>query len=170
MTTRVFRANELESFVEEMKWWREAMQYLGITGGFFNPPHRGHMKLIEESVKHHLCDELVVAINSDECAVRKHGYSFMPIEDRIAILAEIKGVSFIVENPYDTMGEIIRLVQPTVYLKGGDVHEVVLAEKLACDACGCKIQYGVGGGKTQSSSDFLRSYRNYCLGIDGSGL
>ena len=62
-----------------------------ITGGF-DPLHRGHLEYIKAA--HALGDVLVVGVNSDEWLVRKKGRSFMPFEDRIAIIDALLDVDY----------------------------------------------------------------------------
>ncbi len=132
-----------------------------LTGGYFNPLHVGHILLLEESKL--LGDLLIVAVNSDDSAIQKSGYSFMPFEDRMAIVSSLCCVDIVVENPCGNMASLINYIRPDVYTKGGDVTEVTLAleEKRSCADCGCIIKYGVGGGKMESSSGLLAKYREF---------
>jgi D-beta-D-heptose 7-phosphate kinase/D-beta-D-heptose 1-phosphate adenosyltransferase len=82
--------------------------------------HRGHI----ESLK--FCkskgDKLVVAINSDESVRREKGPSRPVVsqENRMAIMAAIGCVDFVVLFEEDTPLETIKIIRPDVLAKGGD--------------------------------------------------
>jgi len=126
-----------------------------LTGGFFDPPHRGHINLFKEAKT--LGDKLIVLVHRDECCVKKKGYCFMPLEDRRALLESIKYVDEVLvcpENCNLTMEPILESIRPDVYAKGGDrtPENMPRGEVETCRRLGIKIVYGVGGGKVQSSS------------------
>jgi len=126
-----------------------------LTGGFFDPPHRGHINLFKEAKT--LGDKLIVLVHRDECCVKKKGYCFMPLEDRRAILESIRYVDEVLvcpENCNLTMEPILESIRPDVYAKGGDrtPENMPRGEVETCRRLGIKIVYGVGGGKVQSSS------------------
>ena len=64
-----------------------------ITGGF-DPIHRGHLSYIDASKK--LGSKLIVGVNSDEWLTRKKGRSFMPIDERVAILSALGSVDEVI--------------------------------------------------------------------------
>lgn len=148
--------NELIDEIDRYKWvnW-------GITGMHANPIHKGHIELLIDA--HCKTEALIVALNSDEASVRKHGYSFMPFGHRAAVLRSITYVDYVVENPYDTMEELLSQLPIKLYLKGGDINETNLhaGEKAICQAKGIEIIYNVGGKKSASSRDFLEDYYQY---------
>lgn len=93
---------------------------LVFTNGCFDIMHRGHI----ESLK--FCkskgDKLVVAINSDESVRREKGPSRPVVsqENRMAIMAAIGCVDFVVLFEEDTPLETIKIIRPDVLAKGGD--------------------------------------------------
>lgn len=126
-----------------------------LVSGFFDPPHRGHIAYLREAKK--LGDWLVVHIHRDECCVKKKGYCFMPLEDRVAVVGSIKYVDemIVCEPPCDlTVCDVLRSVKPDIFAKGGDrtPDNMPKSEVELCEKLGIKIVYGVGGGKVQSSS------------------
>ena len=60
-----------------------------VTGGF-DPLHSGHIEYFEAAKE--LGDELWVGLNSDEWLVNKKGKAFMPYEERLAIIQNLKMV------------------------------------------------------------------------------
>ncbi|MEM3640420.1 MAG: adenylyltransferase/cytidyltransferase family protein [Candidatus Bathyarchaeia archaeon] len=126
-----------------------------LVSGFFDPPHRGHIAYLQEAKK--LGDWLVVHIHRDECCVRKKGYCFMPLEDRLAVVGAIRYVDELIvcEPTCDlTVCDALRNVKPDIFAKGGDrtPENMPKSEVELCEKLGIKIVYGVGGGKVQSSS------------------
>lgn len=126
-----------------------------LASGFFDPLHRGHVAYLREAKK--LGDWLVVSIHRDECCVKKKGYCFMPLEDRIAVVEAIRYVDEIIvcKSPCDlTTCDALLSVRPHIFAKGGDrtPENMPRSEVELCLRLGIKIVYGVGGGKVQSSS------------------
>ncbi|MEM1564274.1 MAG: adenylyltransferase/cytidyltransferase family protein [Candidatus Bathyarchaeia archaeon] len=132
-----------------------------LASGFFDPPHRGHIAYLREAKK--LGDWLVVTIHRDECCVKKKGYCFMPLEDRLALLEAIKYVDEVVVCGPScdlTTTEVLQKVRPQIFAKGGDrtPENMPRSEVELCERLGIKIVYGVGGGKVQSSSWLVKNF------------
>ncbi len=99
----------------------------------------------------------MVAIHRDKCCVKKKGYCFMPLEDRVAVIEAIRYVDEVVVcgSSCDlTTCEVLGSVKPEIFAKGGDrtPDNMPRSEVELCERLGIKIVYGVGGGKVQSSS------------------
>ena len=67
-----------------------------VTGGF-DPLHSGHLSYIKAARE--LGDILIVGVNSDEWLARKKGRSFMPFEDRLAIIDALQYADYAI--PFD---------------------------------------------------------------------
>ncbi len=140
-----------------------------LTGGYFNPLTPAHIKLLQTSSDY---GTLIVAVNDDHCSIKKSGYSFMPVSDRLEIINGIKGVEACVENTSMDMVDIIRILQPQIYTKGGGINanNISQAEKLQCELVNCEIVYDVGGAeKVSSSSRFLGNYANWVTTLRDEG-
>lgn len=134
-----------------------------ITGGF-DPIHRGHIEYIKAAKE--LGNILIVGVNSDEWLVRKKGRSFMPFEDRVAIIGELQQVDYAI--PFDdrdgTAKDAIawaRKVFPErtiVFANGGDRTSDNIPEMDFTDD-NIEFAFGVGGGKTNSSSHLLQEWK-----------
>ncbi|MBX6383460.1 MAG: D-glycero-beta-D-manno-heptose 1-phosphate adenylyltransferase [Microbispora sp.] len=99
-----------------------------FTNGCFDMLHRGHVTCLEEAAR--LGDVLVVAVNSDDGVARLKGPR-RPInrcEDRVAVLAALGCVDYITVFDEDSPADLLRLVRPDVYVKGGDYHPDLLPE------------------------------------------
>ena len=108
-----------------------------FTNGCFDIIHAGHVGYLEQARKQG--DRLVLAINSDASVKRLKGEG-RPInsEDRrMAVLAGLEAVDWVVVFNEDTPENLLRMVKPDVLVKGGDysIDEVV----------GAPIVYEYGG-------------------------
>ena len=129
------------------------MIVVAVSGGF-DPLHVGHLRSIKEAAK--LGDKFMVILTRDDQLIQKKGYCFMPYEERKEILESIEGVDIVVPNVDAgiTSNESLKYYRPDIFAKGGDRTEDNMPEieKTTCKKIGCKIVYGVGGEKIQSSS------------------
>ncbi len=91
-----------------------------FTNGCFDILHAGHVRYLTEAKK--LGDVLVVGLNSD-ASVRKLKGADRPINsavDRAEVLAGLRAVDHVVVFEEDTAEELVRQLQPDIYVKGGD--------------------------------------------------
>jgi cytidyltransferase-like protein len=137
------------------------MKIVLVTGGF-DPLHRGHIEYFKAAKK--LGDKLIVGINSDDWLTRKKGRPFMTINDRVAIIENLKMVdNCILFNDNDgTAIEAIHNVRRLfpddviVFANGGDRTKENIPEMVFNDV---EFVFGVGGTeKINSSSDILKNW------------
>jgi len=156
----------LKSFLSKNKNERP----IYMTSGGFDPMHIGHVRCIKETSSKALNADIhpwnmkgivVVVVNADSFLIRKKGYAFMPLKERMEIVDAIEGVDFVV--PWETDGDqtvigALETLRPSFFTKGGDRFDAsTIPEWDICQKIGCKIITGVGaGGKVQSSSDLIR--------------
>ncbi|MEM4643272.1 MAG: hypothetical protein QXY51_01435, partial [Candidatus Bathyarchaeia archaeon] len=108
--------------------------------------------------------DLIVLIHRDECCVKKKGYCFMPLEDRVAVIGAIRYVDQVIacEPGCDlTSCSALEKIKPDIFAKGGDrsPENMPASEVELCKKLGIEIVYGVGGGKIQSSSWLIENYK-----------
>jgi D-beta-D-heptose 7-phosphate kinase/D-beta-D-heptose 1-phosphate adenosyltransferase len=142
-----------------------------MTSGGFDPLHVGHLRCIQETSNiandplknpSNLRGLVVVVVNADSFLMRKKGYAFMPLAERMEIIDGISGVDYVVpweaEGKDQTVIGAIKELKPQYFTKGGDRFDPqTIPEWNICTEVGCKILTGVGsGGKIQSSSDLVR--------------
>ena len=136
-----------------------------FTAGGFDPLHLGHLKLIQESKK--LGDYLIVSVASTENMINKKGYEFMPFEDRLEIIRELKSVDE-VEEHIGTDGTVIKNLErlrrrfpdcEIIFTKGGDWTKDTIPEKEICDKLGIEIVDGLVG-TINSSSKLVERIKN----------
>jgi D-beta-D-heptose 7-phosphate kinase/D-beta-D-heptose 1-phosphate adenosyltransferase len=113
----VVRLPELVALVAEAKARGERVV---LTNGCFDILHAGHVAYLEEAKS---CgDRLVVAVNDDDSVRRLKGPSrpVTALVDRMAILAGLASVDWVVPFAEDTPADLIAKVLPDVLVKGGD--------------------------------------------------
>lgn len=94
---------------------------LVFTNGCFDVLHRGHVTYLAQARA--LGAALVVGVNSDASVRRLGKGDDRPVntqEDRMAVLAALESVSFVVSFDEDTPLELILVCRPDVLVKGGD--------------------------------------------------
>jgi D-beta-D-heptose 7-phosphate kinase/D-beta-D-heptose 1-phosphate adenosyltransferase len=91
-----------------------------MTNGCFDVLHAGHVAYLEEAKS--LGDRLVVAVNDDDSVRRLKGADrpVNTLADRMAVLAGLASVDWVVPFTEDTPGRLIAAVLPDVLVKGGD--------------------------------------------------
>jgi D-beta-D-heptose 7-phosphate kinase/D-beta-D-heptose 1-phosphate adenosyltransferase len=123
----VMSAEQLRSAVEEAKVHGERIVF---TNGCFDIIHAGHVGYLAEARK--LGDRLVVAINDDASVTRLKGAGrpINPVERRLAVLAGLEAVDWVVSFSEDTPEALLHEIKPDVLVKGGDysIEQVVGGE------------------------------------------
>lgn len=139
------------------------MRKIIVTSGYFNPLHKGHVKLMEEAKK--LGDVLVVIVNNDEQVKVKGSVPFMAEHERLEI---IKGLKYPDEVflSVDKDGTVSKSLEEickqhpgkVFFAKGGDrnINNLPESERTVCQKFGIEIVNNVGGKKIQSSSLLLK--------------
>jgi len=101
---------------------------LVLTNGCFDGLHRGHVAFLERARA--LGDVLVVGLNSDTSVrgLLGAGRPTHPLEDRAAVLAGLSCVDHVVAFDEPTADQLLDVVRPDVYAKGGDYTAAMLPE------------------------------------------
>ncbi len=91
-----------------------------FTNGCFDILHAGHVGYLEQARK--LGDRLIVAINSDASVKRLKGEGrpINPVDRRMAVLAGLEAVDWVVSYDEDTPEPLLELIKPDILVKGGD--------------------------------------------------
>lgn len=138
-------------------------QVVLVTGGF-DPLHSGHLNYLNAASQ--LGRMLVVGVNSDAWLTRKKGRAFMPSNERIAILQNLKMVDHCIlfNDDDDTAIEAInnvKMMYPNseiIFANGGDRTSNNIPEMVVKDI---KFAFGVGGeNKANSSSWILEEWKS----------
>lgn len=133
-----------------------------ISGGF-DPIHSGHVKLITHAGP----ASVVIALNSDEWLIRKKGNYFLPWEERASILMGMAKVHRVIEfdDSDDSACAAIQSLKDQYpdsvisFHNGGDRTEGNVLEALRFKGDPhVKLYYGIGGKKSNASSDILQRW------------
>ncbi len=110
-----------------------------FTNGCFDVLHRGHVTYLRQARK--LGDVLVVALNSDDSVSRLKGPErpVNPLTDRAGVVGAIECVDLVTAFSQDTPAELIELVRPEIYAKGGDYTPEMLPETPIVERLGGEV-------------------------------
>jgi D-beta-D-heptose 7-phosphate kinase/D-beta-D-heptose 1-phosphate adenosyltransferase len=135
-------------FIKEKK--TKFMRTICVSG-YFDPVHVGHLEYLKKSRA--LGDKLVVIVNNDRQAQLKKGKSFMPEDERVSIIRELRCVDevFLSIDEDRTVCQSLRKVRPDVFTNGGDQTNSSIPEQSVCQELGIELSDG-HGAKIQSSS------------------
>jgi D-beta-D-heptose 7-phosphate kinase/D-beta-D-heptose 1-phosphate adenosyltransferase len=112
-----------------------------FTNGCFDLFHAGHLDLLRQTSS--LGEVTVVGINSDESVRRLKGPKrpIVALADRIAVLAALNFVDYIVPFSEDTPLKLIKEVQPDVLVKGEDWAGKEVVGSDVVNARGGRVQF-----------------------------
>jgi len=107
-----------------------------MTNGCFDILHAGHVAYLEQAAR--LGDRLIVAVNDDASVARLKGPQrpVVPLAQRMAVLAGLSVVDWVVPFSEDTPERLICAVRPDILVKGGDYR----AEQVAGGACAGEVR------------------------------
>jgi len=111
-----------------------------MTNGCFDILHKGHVAYLQEAKARG--DRLLVAVNTDASVARLKGPDrpVNPLEDRMAVLAGLASVDWVVPFDEDTPAELIGEILPDVLVKGGDYAPDAIAGGNAVLANGGSVE------------------------------
>ncbi|MDP7004609.1 MAG: bifunctional heptose 7-phosphate kinase/heptose 1-phosphate adenyltransferase [Phycisphaerales bacterium] len=129
------KIRSIEELAIEIKAAKDSGQRIVLTNGCFDVIHAGHVAYLREASE--LGDLLVVGVNTDnQVGLQKGaGRPIYELTERMEILAELQCVTLVTSFEEATAKELIRVVLPDVYVKGGDyepqeINEYDLIQKL----------------------------------------
>lgn len=133
------------------------MKIVLVTGGF-DPLHSGHISYFNSAKA--LGDKLIVGLNSDAWLERKKGQAFMPLKERMSIVANLKSVDDCVmfDDSDNSARDAIRLVKQMypndeiIFANGGDRTIQNIPEMTEKDVV---FKFGVGGENKMNSSSWI---------------
>jgi rfaE bifunctional protein nucleotidyltransferase chain/domain len=139
MKKKILTAEQARALGDEM---RENGRKLVFTNGCFDLLHVGHVRYLQAARA--LGDALLVAINGDESvrALKGEGRPLNRAEDRAELLAALQCVDHVVIFPEVRATQLLAIVRPAIYVKGGDYTEDSLhaEERAALDQIGTEIR------------------------------
>ncbi|MGB4107629.1 MAG: D-glycero-beta-D-manno-heptose-7-phosphate kinase [Alphaproteobacteria bacterium] len=156
---------EWDESAEQLRRWRAKGLKIGFTNGCFDILHAGHVSYLNAARGQ--CDRLVVGLNRDD-SVRLLKGEDRPVHDenaRAAVLAALACVDMVVlfgaekKNDDNTAIELVSLLKPDLYFKGGDYTLDQIPEAAAVAAGGGRvaIMAAVEGQSTTRSIKKIRT-------------
>lgn len=111
-----------------------------MTNGCFDILHAGHVSYLNHAAE--LGDRLIVAVNTDESVKRLKGPGrpVNPTERRMAVLAGLGAVDWVVPFGEDTPQRLIAEVLPDLLVKGGDYQPEEIAGGKEVIAAGGEVK------------------------------
>ncbi|NLY13069.1 MAG: bifunctional D-glycero-beta-D-manno-heptose-7-phosphate kinase/D-glycero-beta-D-manno-heptose 1-phosphate adenylyltransferase HldE [Gammaproteobacteria bacterium] len=123
----VLSLQQLQAAVEDARAQGERVVF---TNGCFDILHAGHVSYLEQAREQG--DRLIVAVNGDASVTRLKGPGrpINSVDRRMAVLAGLGAVDWVVSFSEDTPERLITLLKPDILVKGGDygVDQVVGAD------------------------------------------
>lgn len=131
---------------------------LVFTNGHFDLLHIGHLDYLEKARA--LGDALILGVNGDHSTeqLKGTGRPIVPALERARLLAALRPVDAVVIFDDPTAEDLIRKLQPEIYVKGGDYAHKHLPEQATVEAYGGRvvlIDYMPG----HSTSELIRKIR-----------
>lgn len=137
------------------------MDKIVCVSGYFDPIHVGHIEYFKMSKQ--LGNKLMVIVNNDAQAKLKKGKPFMPVDERIKIIEELRCVDIVVKSiDLDrTVCETLAHVEPKpdYFCNGGDQNNNTIPETDICNKRGIELRDGFGE-KIQSSSWLIKGSKS----------
>lgn len=108
------------ALIQALQNARAAGEKIVMTNGCFDILHAGHIQYLTAAKK--LGNRLVVAVNTDDSVRRLKGDTrpIVPLEERMAMLAGLRAVDWVVAFSEDTPARLIEQLQPDILVKGED--------------------------------------------------
>ena len=134
-----------------------------VTGGF-DPIHSGHIAYFKSAKAIAPLSPLAVGLNSDQWLTNKKGKPFMPIDERISIVRELKMVDVVIE--YDdsdgtsnrAIEQLLEIYDKVIFANGGDRHNENVPEyEKFKDNPNVIFRWSVGGLNKKNSSSWILS-------------
>jgi rfaE bifunctional protein nucleotidyltransferase chain/domain len=139
MKEKVITAEQASAFGKKL---RDSGRKLVFTNGCFDLLHVGHVRYLEAARA--LGDALLVAINGDESvrALKGEGRPLNRAADRAEVIAALECVDRVVIFPEVRATQLLEMVRPSIYVKGGDYTESTLHadERATLERIGTEIR------------------------------
>ncbi len=134
------RIESIDRLRDRIAYLRSQGRRIVFTNGCFDLLHRGHVSYLVRAKA--LGDVLIVGVNAD-ASVRANKGPTRPInglDDRLSVLEALSCVDHVVPFEAPVPMELIDVVRPDVYVKGGDYRVEDLPEASAVTAHGGSVQ------------------------------
>ena len=129
-----------EALIEAVKKAKEKGETVVMTNGCFDILHAGHVSYLNQAAK--LGERLIVAVNTDESVrgLKGPGRPVNPTNRRMAVLAGLGAVDWVVPFNEETPQRLISEVLPSLLVKGGDYKPEEIAGGTEVIAAGGEVR------------------------------
>jgi rfaE bifunctional protein nucleotidyltransferase chain/domain len=119
--------------------WRQVGRKVVFTNGCFDLLHQGHARYLAAARK--LGDALVIGVNSDASVRRIKGEKrpILPEDERAELLASLECVDLVVLFEEDDPGELIKVLKPSILVKGADWPKEKVIGRETVEALGGEV-------------------------------
>jgi D-beta-D-heptose 7-phosphate kinase/D-beta-D-heptose 1-phosphate adenosyltransferase len=123
-----------------LEFYRQQGRRIVFTNGCFDILHCGHIAYLNRAKA--LGDILVIGVNTDDSIRRLKGSSrpINTLDDRVQVLAALSCVDYITAFDEDTPCNLIGVIRPDVFVKGGDYTIEMLPEAPLVEELGGIVQ------------------------------
>jgi len=134
------KPTDLARLLPQVEFYRQQGRRVVFTNGCFDILHSGHITYLSEAKA--LGDVLIVGLNSDDSVRRLKGRTrpVNPLADRAQVLSALSCVDHIVSFDEDTPEELIRVLRPHIFVKGGDYTRERLPEAALVESLGGEVR------------------------------
>jgi D-glycero-beta-D-manno-heptose 1-phosphate adenylyltransferase len=131
--------NLWESTLQFREQLRTAGKNLVFTNGHFDLLHVGHLDYLEKARA--LGDALILGVNGDPSTelLKGTGRPIVPAFERARLLAALRPVDAVIIFNDPTAEDLIRKLQPEIYVKGGDYAHKHLPERATVEVYGGRV-------------------------------
>src|SRR6202043_635661 len=133
---------DMKNLAQRAAELRHMGKKLVATNGCFDLLHVGHVRYLQAARA--LGDALLVAINGDESVreLKGEGRPLTGAADRAEVIAALESVDRVVIFPEVRATQLLEIVRPGIYVKGGDYTEASLHvdERDALERIGAEIR------------------------------
>lgn len=150
-----------EAFAKLRKGFRQLGKKVVLCHGVFDLLHYGHIEHLQEAKS--LGDILVVSITAARFVNKGPGRPYFNDQQRLAFLASIEYVDYVLLSEAVTVHEIVKAVQPDIYVKGqeyataeNDVTGNIGSEQAIVEKYGGHIHFTQG--EVFSSTKLLNNF------------
>jgi D-beta-D-heptose 7-phosphate kinase / D-beta-D-heptose 1-phosphate adenosyltransferase len=133
----ITETEQLSEIVNDLK---KQGKKIVFTNGCFDIIHKGHITLLNKARE--AGDVLIVGVNNDN-SIRKLKGPERPInnlDDRITVLAGFQSVDYLIAFEEESPVQLIKQVQPHVFVKGGNYTETSIPEAPVLKKLGCTVK------------------------------
>ncbi|GGF65959.1 bifunctional D-glycero-beta-D-manno-heptose-7-phosphate kinase/D-glycero-beta-D-manno-heptose 1-phosphate adenylyltransferase HldE [Alteromonas lipolytica] len=134
-----------------------------MTNGCFDILHAGHVSYLDAASK--LGDRLIVAVNTDASvqALKGPGRPVNPVQRRMAVLAGLSAVDWVVPFSEETPQRLIAGILPDVLVKGGDykVEDIAGGQEVLDNGGVVKVLHFEEGVSTTGIIETIVKHQSY---------